>query len=64
MLPDGNKFVVSVNSVVLMVNNVVTGVTTILFDNFFLQQNVKKLLAYIRFTTMLYYNINVILKSL
>ena len=63
MLLDGNKFEASMNSVVLIVDNIVTRPMTILFDDFF-TTSVKKLLAFIRLTTMLYYNINVKLKPL
>ena len=42
MLLDSGKFVSSMNSVVLMVNNVATRLTTISFDDF-LQRNAKKL---------------------
>ena len=58
MLLDGNDFLVLMNSIVLIVSNVVTRLTTILFDDF-LQNSVKSHLAYITLTTMLYYNINV-----
>ena len=61
MFLDGNKFIASMNSVVLMVDNVVTRLTTILFVDFF-TTSVKKVLAFIRLTMMLYYNINVKLK--
>ena len=44
MLLDGNEFVASMNSIVLVVGNEVTRLTTILFDDF-LQQSVKTLLA-------------------
>ena len=42
MLLNGNEFVASMNSVVFIVNNVITRLKTILFDNF-LKHNLKKL---------------------